>query len=205
MPSVPRFYEAVAPLYDHIHHRWLAFAGTDALAAVEGGMALALPRDAQVLDAGCGTGSLARRLQQIDPGITLTLCDASPAMLARTTGITASRHLGDVRRLPFGDATFDAVVCTWVLETLPGGMAQAMAELQRVLKPGGLLGLAISSRPPSPRVRLRMGWLMAVTRWIGAGRFLDPAAIAALAAPGARLLRFHNGLSTVVLVRKPVS
>lgn len=203
MTGVPRFYEAMAPLYDHIHRGWLHFAGADALAAVEGSMASALPCDARVLDAGCGTGSLARRLQQIDPGIVLTLCDASPAMLARTTGITASRHLSDVRRLPFDDATFDAVVCTWVLETLPGGMAQAMAELQRVLKPGGLLGLAICSQPSSPGVRLRMGWLIAVTRWLGAGRFLDPAVIAALVDPGARLLRFHNGLSTVVLLRKP--
>jgi ubiquinone/menaquinone biosynthesis C-methylase UbiE len=205
MAGAPRFYEWVAPLYDRIHRTWLHFAGADALAAVEGGMASALPHAARVLDAGCGTGGLARRLQQIDPGLALTLCDASPAMLARTGGIAAARQLADVRRLPFADAAFDAVVCTWVLETLPGGTAQAMAELLRVLKPGGLLGVAISSRPLSPAVRLRMGWLMAVTRWIGAGRFLDPAAIAALAAPGARLLRFHNGLSTVVLLRKPVS
>jgi SAM-dependent methyltransferase len=43
---------------------------------------------------------------------------------------------GDVQSLPFGDNTFDAILCSHVLEHVPGDR-RALAELRRVLRPGG--------------------------------------------------------------------
>jgi SAM-dependent methyltransferase len=51
---------------------------------------------------------------------------------------------GDVRRLPYADGTFDRISLVSVIEHVPGdGDAQGMAELGRVLKPGGLLVLTV--------------------------------------------------------------
>ncbi len=55
-------YYKLAPRYDKLHHRWLRHAGGEAQAALEGLVrALATP-NSRLLDAGCGTGNLARRL-----------------------------------------------------------------------------------------------------------------------------------------------
>src|SRR6056297_2190782 len=55
-------YERLAPRYDRLHHRWLRHAGGEAQAALEALVrALATP-NSKLLDAGCGTGKLARTL-----------------------------------------------------------------------------------------------------------------------------------------------
>jgi SAM-dependent methyltransferase len=110
------------------------------------------PAEAHVLDAGCGTGAYAAVLA---PELgRMTLFDASEAMLAQAEAKLASLeetcpyevHHGQLERLPFGDATFDAVVVNQVLHHLgdtEGGawtVHQAvLAELARVLRPGGVL------------------------------------------------------------------
>lgn len=93
----------------------------------------------QVLDLGCGPGSLVRRLQQI-PGIRLTGVDLSPEMIryARERYPEVTFQVGDTESLGFADGTFDAVLCSGMLHHLPS-LALALPEIRRVLKPGGIL------------------------------------------------------------------
>lgn len=95
----------------------------------------------EVLDVGIGTGA---NLPYYPRGLRITGIDLSPAMLAigrqraRELGIDARLREGDAQALPFDDACFDTVVCTLVLCAVPDDHA-AIAELHRVLRPGGNL------------------------------------------------------------------
>ncbi len=65
-------------------------------------------------------------------------------------------RVADARALPFGDAAFDSVVCVSVIEHVAGdGDATAMAEMWRVLRPGGTLHLTtnVAARPGEVRTR----------------------------------------------------
>ncbi len=90
----------------------------------------------RALDAACGTGRHARRL--VDLGWTVTGVDLTPEMLehARAAVPEATFEEGDLRALPAPDASFDAVVCGLALAHLPDPLP-ALAELARVLRPGG--------------------------------------------------------------------
>jgi SAM-dependent methyltransferase len=96
-----------------------------------------------VLDAGCGTGGLLRHLRGKHPAWQLTGLDFSPLAceLARSR-TEASVVEGLVTQLPFSDGTFDAVVSCDVLCQIadPG---QALREIQRCLKPGGVVVLTM--------------------------------------------------------------
>jgi ubiquinone/menaquinone biosynthesis C-methylase UbiE len=79
--------------------------------------------------------------------VRLTGVDFSPAMLAiarrRATdlGLTADLRDGDAQWLDFPDESFDTVVCTFSLCTIPD-LDRAVGEMRRVLRPGGRLLLA---------------------------------------------------------------
>ena len=60
------------------------------------------------------------------------------AARARAGETEAARQEGDAKHLPFGDASFDTVVCALSLCTIPGP-ATAIGEMNRVLVPGGQL------------------------------------------------------------------
>ncbi len=97
----------------------------------------------KVLDAGTGNGRYLRvLLKQVDPDAELIGCDLSIGMLRRAhQRLKSTRpHLltADVTRLPYQDATFDAVIFGWVLEHLQEPL-HGLRELARVLKPGGKL------------------------------------------------------------------
>jgi ubiquinone/menaquinone biosynthesis C-methylase UbiE len=95
----------------------------------------------RVLEVAIGTG---RNLRYYAPDATITGIELSPAMLAFARqhadelGRTVELHEGDAENLPFGDATFDTVVCALSLCTIPDP-ASAIAEFKRVLVPGGTL------------------------------------------------------------------
>jgi ubiquinone/menaquinone biosynthesis C-methylase UbiE len=93
------------------------------------------------LDVGCGTGRLARLLGHL--GHRVIAIDASTEMLVRartnTPGVALVR--GDLRRLPIEDRRIDVVVCGLALTHVPT-LREPIAELARVLRPGGHLVLS---------------------------------------------------------------
>jgi SAM-dependent methyltransferase len=96
----------------------------------------------RALDAACGTGRHARTL--IDLGHTVSGIDLTPEMLerARVNVPEASFTVGDLRELPFADASFDLVVCGLALAHLPS-LGGAVGELGRVLASGGRLIVSV--------------------------------------------------------------
>jgi len=106
----------------------------------------------RVLEVATGSGEMFRRLVKANPeGKTFGL-DLSPNMAARTQSRArqdfpeAQSHCGavDVRDLPFRDATFDAVVCCYLLELLSQEDIQlTLREIHRVLRPGGTFALVV--------------------------------------------------------------
>ncbi len=99
----------------------------------------------RVLDAGCGSGPLAAAL--LARGAIVTGFDSSSAMVKlarRRLGKDVPLHVADLSRpLPFADAAFDVVVASLVLHYLRDWTAP-LAELRRVLKPGGRLILSVN-------------------------------------------------------------
>lgn len=100
-------------------------------------------RPARLLDAGCGTGGLIRRLAEAEPAWTWVGVDQSTLAceLARSRCEAEIRE-ASVTALPFGAATFDAVVSADVLYHVDDDAA-ALREFVRVLKPGGLVVLNV--------------------------------------------------------------
>jgi ubiquinone/menaquinone biosynthesis C-methylase UbiE len=168
----PSLYDALARRYDRMHQRWLRRGG-EALVALQGSLLAELRPGLRVFDVGCGTGALAHWLAAVEPGVALTLVDAAPAMLARAAVADARRVRGDAHRLPFRDASFDVVLCAWVLETLDNPLA-ALDESLRVLAPGGLLCLCFCSVPRDRLARLRTLAVRVAVERVFRGRFLSP-------------------------------
>jgi ubiquinone/menaquinone biosynthesis C-methylase UbiE len=97
-----------------------------------------------VLEVGSGRGSLAKRIVG-ELRCEIVALDASPAMVAASAAIGIVTLLGDVRNLPFRDDSFDVVVAAWMLyHVFP--LDQALAELARVLRPGGRLVAVTNGR-----------------------------------------------------------
>ena len=95
---------------------------------------------ARVLDAGCGTGGLLRALGSALPALELSGLEFDPAAASRAaqkSGVPVAG--GDVNRLPFRDGCFDAAVAVDVLCHRGVRENEALAELRRVLAPGGTL------------------------------------------------------------------
>ena len=98
----------------------------------------------RVLDVACGTGIAARHLAAITgPTGAVAGLDRNEGMLAvaRRKAAEVEWRLGRAEALPFGDGTFDAVVCQFGLMFLYD-QVQALREMARVLRPGGRLVVA---------------------------------------------------------------
>ncbi len=103
------------------------------------------PAGSTVLEAGCGVGAQTLPLIRNSPGAQITCVDIFAASLAqaeqriRSAGLPLPRfQQGDLQALPFPDASFDHAFVCFVLEHLRKP-AVALAELLRVLRPGGSL------------------------------------------------------------------
>ncbi len=104
----------------------------------------------QVLDVGCGTGTLAievarlvggaGRVIGVDPGTEQLACARSKA--ARRN-LPIDFQIGTIEQLAFSDQTFDVVLSTLMMHHLPDSIKrQGLTEIARVLKPGGRLVIA---------------------------------------------------------------
>jgi 2-polyprenyl-6-hydroxyphenyl methylase/3-demethylubiquinone-9 3-methyltransferase len=101
-----------------------------------------------VLDAGCGGGLVARELAGAGAGVVgVDRSLGSLGVARRAAGGGFRPAQGRLERLPFADGTFDAVVAADVLEHL-ADLPAAVAELTRVLAPGGSFAFDTINRTP---------------------------------------------------------
>jgi ubiquinone/menaquinone biosynthesis C-methylase UbiE len=139
-----RFYTRTARLYDVAVRRLPGWRGwlRRALPAIRG------PR---VLEVSFGTGWLltkyAGRFEVDGVDLNARMVEVASANLRRA-GLRANLRQGDVDALPYADATFDTVLCTMAFTGYPDGRA-ALAEMLRVLAPGGRLVLIDVGYPAS--------------------------------------------------------
>ena len=107
-----------------------------------------LPRNAHILDAGCGTGEGAARIAELFPEAIVLGIDIIDAHLelARERHVTLASRLTFEHRSVFetglAAASFDLVACRHVLHSIPH-TAQVLAELVRLVRPGGWLHLIV--------------------------------------------------------------
>jgi SAM-dependent methyltransferase len=121
--------------YRNLHHNLLAV--TASIAGKPLAVSLAGKR---VLDAGCGTGELLRRLETAAPHAELRGIDISERAVAfARTKTRAEIDTGSVDTLPYPDASFDLVTSADVLYHRLVDQERAISEMRRCLKPGGLL------------------------------------------------------------------
>jgi 2-polyprenyl-3-methyl-5-hydroxy-6-metoxy-1,4-benzoquinol methylase len=109
---------------------------------------------ASILDLGCGTGALSRRLAAM--GYMVTACDIAEQMIEEGIKASASAAIcwrllqPSWTRLPFEPNAFDAIVASSVFEYVPS-ISDVLEECRRILKPGGRLIFSVPN--PSHYVR----------------------------------------------------
>jgi ubiquinone/menaquinone biosynthesis C-methylase UbiE/predicted ester cyclase len=146
---VRRIFDKQAPKYDKSMARFerLLFSGNREWACSRA--------QGDVLEIAAGT---ARNLPFYPEGVRVTGVELSPEMAAlgrkraEDMGRQIDMHVGDAEALDFPDESFDTVVCTYGLCTIPDDAA-AVREAKRVLRPGGRILLAEHVRSPNPVVR----------------------------------------------------
>jgi demethylmenaquinone methyltransferase/2-methoxy-6-polyprenyl-1,4-benzoquinol methylase len=147
-------FDRIAGVYDlmnsamtaGMHHRWRERA------ADRTGLG---PGDS-ALDVCCGTGDLALELaRRVGPGGRVVACDFSERMLelARAKGDGAAAPIefewADALELPYDDGSFDAVTVGFGVRNL-ADLDRGLAELARVLRPGGRLAILEITQPQRP-------------------------------------------------------
>jgi 2-polyprenyl-3-methyl-5-hydroxy-6-metoxy-1,4-benzoquinol methylase len=127
----------------------------------------------RVLDAGCGSGSLAFDLSQL--GYKVNMVEYSPEFVESVADRTRTNNKSawtrvqraSVTQLPFLDSSFDGIVCGEVLEhVLPedGGDLAAIGQFARVLRPGGII---VASVPLNPCLwDISDEWALHVKRYV---------------------------------------
>jgi ubiquinone/menaquinone biosynthesis C-methylase UbiE len=124
-------------------------------AAMRERVGAALPRGGTVVDVGCGTGTFAIGLAAARPDAKVIGVDGDPEILARARAKPGADAVewrdGLAGSLPLPDASADVATISLVLHhLLPEQKREAMAEVRRVLKPGGSFQIADWGAPHGP-------------------------------------------------------
>jgi ubiquinone/menaquinone biosynthesis C-methylase UbiE len=199
---IRRFYEKSAGRYDKQMRFW------DRVLDFSGGRRWVCSQAAgDVLEIGMGTGL---NLPYYRDDVRLTGIEFSSTMLelarkrAKDLGRAPDLRLGDAQALEFPDESFDTVVCTLALCTIPDDR-RALAEAKRVLRPGGRLLLLEHVRSPLLPIRAGQRLLEPLTLRFEADHLLrDP--VDHLAEQGLEietLERSKLGIVERVAARKP--
>ena len=170
-------FNIVAPIYDRVirvydHKRMCRL--------------LDLPASVRLLDAGGGTGRVSHRLHALADQV--IICDMSEAMLcqaARRKCLNPVR--ARVEKLPFADETFDRVLVVDALHHFYN-QQQALADLVRVLKPGGRL---VIEEPDKTRPIVKLVVLMEKLALMGS-HFLTSRQIAGMLSNMGMVTRVEN-------------
>jgi demethylmenaquinone methyltransferase / 2-methoxy-6-polyprenyl-1,4-benzoquinol methylase len=142
--GVRAMFDRIAPVYDAMNRlmtagldqRWRRLTADSVVGSGD-----------RVLDACCGTGDLAVAARRAGAGEVVGL-DFSERMLERARRKDASVEWvqGDLLELPFGDASFDAATVGFGVRNV-ADLERGLAELRRVLRPGGRVGVLEITRP----------------------------------------------------------
>jgi len=167
---VREMFGTIARRYDLLNHvlsgnvdkRWRRIVAT----RVRDRLSSSSPR---ILDVACGTGDLSLTLFEIT-GAGVVGTDFCRPMLDIAAGKTSGRIRlieGDALDLPFRDGTFDVVTIAFGLRNL-SSVESGLAELSRVLKPGGWVAVLEFSRPTNAILRPFFSvYFRRVLPWIG--------------------------------------
>jgi len=114
---------------------------------------LGIRADQHHLDVAAGTGQPGLTIAQLAPRGRVMLTDLAPEMLAAARRIADAAHIANIEtrecsvdQLPFPDATFDSATCRFALMFVPS-LARAVAELARVVRPGGRIAVSVWAGP----------------------------------------------------------
>ena len=144
--------EAEAAAYDELDRLWgdIIFQGF-----AESALRMGVARG-RVLDVGTGSGRIAIRLAKLNPLFNIEAIDLSESMLelgrvnARREGVAnLTFALGDAKRIPHADHSFDLVICHQLLHQLPDPLV-ALRELNRVARSEGAILVRDVRRLPEP-------------------------------------------------------
>jgi demethylmenaquinone methyltransferase / 2-methoxy-6-polyprenyl-1,4-benzoquinol methylase len=145
--GVRSMFDRIAPVYDLMNR--LMTAGMDGRWRRLTVRETVEPGD-RVLDACCGTGDLAVAAREAGAGEVVGL-DFSERMLERARRKDAAIEWvqGDLLALPHEDASFDAATVGFGVRNV-ADLEAGLAELRRVLRPGGRVGILEITRPQGP-------------------------------------------------------
>lgn len=182
-------------LFPHLCHRALRSRPVSrlrqaSLAEVEG----------EVLEIGFGTGlnlphypGTVKAVHAVEPSEGMR--ELAEKLLAERQGDGPAFPLeilpGRAEDLPFDDGRFDAVVSTFTLCSIPE-VARALAEVRRVLRPGGSFHFLEHGESPDPGVRRWQGWLNPIQGCLGDGCRLDRRIGELVAASDLQVESCHN-------------
>ena len=165
------------------------------------GELLALTPESHVLDVASGRGTSALHIAETF-GCRVTGIDLSEENVGQATAEAAEHglaeqitfQLGDAERLPFGDETFDAILCECAFCTFPS-KSVAAREFYRALKPGGQLGLSDLTRSEAtiPGLEGLLSWIACIGDALPAKRY-----VATLQEAGFRVSRTEDHSDALV-------
>ena len=155
-------FDTIAPRYDRLN-RLLTFR-LDIGWRRRAVRSLALDPGSLVVDLACGTGDLCRDLHQT--GYQVIGIDLSWGMLTASRTEVPLIH-GDALSTPLPDHSMDGITCGFALRNLEA-LHPFLAEIARILRPGGRMALLEVDRPTNPFLRFGHGlYFNRVVPWVG--------------------------------------